>query len=77
MNTFLILVIIALVAMTIITLVRGIAAFLQSTREDLEQAESSGPSAMQLKQNKLMFRRIMFQAAAIGVVALLLSMSQK
>jgi hypothetical protein len=77
MNTFLILVIIALVAMTVITLVRGIAAFLQSTREDLEQPESSGPSAMQLKQNKLMFRRIMFQAAAIGVVALLLSMSQK
>lgn len=77
MNTFLILVIIALVAMTVITLVRGIAAFLQSTREDLELPESSGPSAMQLKQNQLMFRRIMFQAAAIGVVALLLSMSQK
>lgn len=76
MNTFLILVIIALVAMTVITLVRGIAAFLQSTREDLEQPESSGPSAMQLKQNKLMFRRIMFQAAAIMVVALLLSMSK-
>jgi len=77
MNTFLILVIIALIAMTVVTLVRGIAAFLQSTREDLERPESSGPSAMQLKQNKLMFRRIMFQAAAIGVVALLLSMSQK
>ncbi|MBS3928889.1 MAG: HIG1 domain-containing protein [Sphingomonadales bacterium] len=77
MNTFLILVIIALIAMTVVTLVRGIAAFLQSTREDLERPESSGPSAMQLKQNKLMFRRIMFQAAAIGVVAILLSMSQK
>lgn len=77
MNTFLILVIIALIAMTVVTLVRGIAAFLQSTREDLERPESSGPSAMQLKQNQLMFRRIMFQAAAIGVVALLLSMSQK
>lgn len=76
MNTFLILVIIALIAMTVVTLVRGIAAFLQSTREDLERPESSDPSAMQLKQNKLMFRRIMFQAAAIGVVALLLSMSQ-
>lgn len=77
MNAFLILVIVALMAMTVITLVRGIAAFLQSTREDLERPEGSGPSAMQLKQNKLMFRRIMFQAAAIGVVALLLSMSQK
>jgi len=76
MSTFLILVIIVLIAMTVVTLVRGIAAFLQSTREDLERPESSGPSAMQLKQNKLMFRRIMFQAAAIGVVALLLSMSK-
>ena len=77
MNAFLILVVIALMAMTVITLVRGIAAFLQSTREDLERPEGSGPSTMQLKQNKLMFRRIIFQAAAIGVVALLLSMSQK
>ena len=77
MSYILIPVIIALVAMTVITLVRGIAAFLQSTREDLERPENSGPSAMQLKQNQLMFRRILFQAAAIGVVALLLSMSQK
>lgn len=77
MSYILIPVIIVLIAMTAITLVRGIAAFLQSTREDLEQSEGSGPTAMQLKQNQLMFRRIIYQAAAIGVVALLLSMSQK
>ncbi|MBA4160800.1 MAG: hypothetical protein C0515_01685, partial [Novosphingobium sp.] len=69
MNYILIPLIIILIVMTVVTLVRGIAAFLQSTREDLERPGRSGPSAMQLKQNKLMFRRIMFQAAAIGVVA--------
>jgi hypothetical protein len=77
MSYILIPVIIVLIAMTVITLVRGIAAFLHSTREDLAQSEGSGPTAMQLKQNQLMFRRIIYQAAAIGVVALLLSMSQK
>jgi len=77
MSYILIPVIIVLMVMTVVTLVRGIAAFLQSTREDLEQGEGSGPTAMQLRQNHLMFRRIMFQGAAILVVALLLSMSQK
>lgn len=77
MSYILIPLIIILVVMTVVTLVRGIAAFLQSTREDLEQPEGSGPSAMQLKQNQLMFRRIMFQAAAIGVVALLMFAAQK
>jgi len=77
MSYFLIPVILVLMALTVITLVRGIAAFLQSTREDLEREPGSGPTAMQLRQNQLMFRRIIYQAAAIGVVALLLSMSQK
>jgi preprotein translocase subunit SecG len=70
-------VILVLVALTVITLVRGIGAFLQSTREDLDSAEGSGPTAMQLKQNKLMFRRIIYQAAAIFVVAILLFASRK
>ena len=55
----------------------GIAAFMQSTREDLERGESAGPSEMQLKQNSLMFRRIFYQAAAILVVAVLLFANQK
>jgi hypothetical protein len=63
-------------AMVVISLVRGIAAFLKSTRADLESPDSSGPSEMQLRQNKLMFARIMYQAAAIVVVALLLFASR-
>ncbi|MEN9719014.1 MAG: hypothetical protein RIQ99_1892 [Pseudomonadota bacterium] len=70
MNPFLILVIVALMGMTVVSLVRGIAAFMHSTRADLERPEGSGPSEMQLKQNKLMMQRILFQAAAILVVAM-------
>lgn len=65
-------VILVLVALTVITLMRGAAAFLQSTRDDMDRPEGSGPSAMQLKQNSLMFRRIIYQAAAIFVVAILM-----
>ncbi len=77
MNWFLILAIGALMALTLITLIRGIAAFMASTKTELERPEGSGPSEMQLKQNKLMFRRIFYQAAAILVVALLLFANQK
>lgn len=76
MNWFLALVIAALMLLTVITLVRGIIAFMATTKAELERPDS-GPSAMQLKQNKLMFRRIFYQAAAILVVALLLFANQK
>jgi len=76
MNWFLILVIGALMALTLITLVRGIAAFMATTKAELERPEGSGPSEMQLKQNKLMFRRIFYQAAAIVVVAILIFANQ-
>ena len=72
MNPFLILVVVVLMGLTVVSLVRGIAAFMQSTRHDLERADDAGPSEMQLKQNKLMMQRILFQAAAILVVALVL-----
>lgn len=72
MNIFLGLVIAVLMGFTLFSLVRGIIAFLQSTRQDLERGSDAGPSEMQLKQNKMMMQRILFQAAAILVVALLL-----
>lgn len=72
MNPFLILVLAVLMGMVVVSLVRGIAAFLKSTRTDLESPDNSGPSEMQLKQNKLMFQRILFQGAAILLVAIVL-----
>jgi hypothetical protein len=68
-------VIIGLVIMVLVSLIRGIVAFLQSTREDLEHDPSNGPSPMQLKQNKMMFARIKYQAMAIVAIALLAAFS--
>lgn len=72
MTYLLVAVLAVLMIMVVVSLVRGIAAFLNSTREDLERPESSGPSEMQLKQNKMMMQRILFQGAAIVVVGLVL-----
>ena len=77
MNYILIPLVVVLAALTVITLVRGIVAFLANTKADLEQPEGSGPSANQLLQNKLMFRRILFQGAAIVVTAIILFSSRK
>jgi hypothetical protein len=76
MTTFLAIVIVILMIMVVYSLVRGIVAFLQDTKLDLERDESSGPSANQLLQNKMMFARIKWQALAIVVVALVIAISK-
>jgi hypothetical protein len=73
MKTFLIIVLVAMMVMVVVSLVRGIVAFLQSTKADLESGETTGPSKSQLAQNKAMMQRILFQGAAIVIVALLLA----
>ena len=70
-NALLVIVLVGFMAMAVVSLVRGIAAFLRSTRDDLE-TPGTGATPMQLRQNKMMFNRIMFQGLAILVVALLL-----
>ena len=77
MNYILFPLVIVLAALTVITLVRGSVAFLANTKADLEQPEGTGPTANQLLQNKLMFRRVLFQGAAIVVVAIILFSSRK
>ncbi len=72
MSYVLIPVLVVLMALVVVSLVKGIAAFMQSTREDLERGEGTGPSQMQLKQNKMMYARILYQGIAIVVVAILL-----
>ncbi|HWJ69778.1 MAG TPA: hypothetical protein VNS79_07010 [Sphingobium sp.] len=54
-------------------LVRGIVMFLKATEEDLKSG-TNGPSQSSLKQNKMMMGRIMMQALAILIVAVLLLM---
>lgn len=73
MNAFLILLLIAAMGATLFMLVKGIVTFLKTTEEELKSGES-GPSASGLKQNKAMMGRIMFQALAVLIIALLLMM---
>lgn len=75
MSYLLIPIIVGLVIMVIVSLIRGIVAFLQSTREDLEHDPTTGPSPMQLKQNRMMFSRIKYQAMAIVAIVLLAAVS--
>ena len=71
MNTFLIILLIAAVIATVVSLIRGIVAFLQSTKLDLE-ADGDRVTMMQERQNKMMFNRIKFQALAVVIVAVIL-----
>ena len=75
MNTLLVIVLILAMVFVVVSLVRGIIAFLQSHRADIEHG-GERQKEMQLKQNKMMINRILFQAAAIVVVFLLLMMNR-
>ncbi|HWU02536.1 MAG TPA: hypothetical protein VN222_07355 [Novosphingobium sp.] len=69
-------VIIVLMGFVVVSLVRGVIAFLKASRADLEGDTGPGPTAMQLRQNEMMFARIKYQALAIIVVAILLAASR-
>jgi hypothetical protein len=71
MNTFLVILLILAMIWVVISLVRGIVAFMQSTKLDLESGDER-VKEMQLRQNKMMFARIKYQAIAIVVVTVLL-----
>jgi hypothetical protein len=77
MNTLLVILIAFLAIMVVVSLVRGIIAFLQSTKTDLQSAdEGTGATPMQIAQNKAMFARIKYQALAIVVVGVLLMLNR-
>ena len=76
MNYILIPALIVLCILVLVSLVRGIVAFLKSTKIDLETGESQDASDMQLMQNKMMFSRIKYQALAILVVVILMGLSR-
>ena len=70
-NTLLVLVIIGLAVMVVVSLVRGIVAFLKTSKDDLA-TPGGGATPMQLQQNKMMFARIKYQALAILAVGILM-----
>lgn len=65
-----------LMGLTAFSLVKGIIAFLRTTKIDLETGEGTTATDMQLAQNKAMFARIKYQGLAIAVVAILLAASR-
>ncbi|MGP7795491.1 twin transmembrane helix small protein [Sphingomonas sp. CLY1604] len=70
MNTFLIILLIAAMLATVVSLVRGIIAFLQESHAQVKNGE--GPSAASLKSNRMMQMRIFYQALAILIVVVIL-----
>ena len=73
MNIILVIALILAMAATLFALIRGIIAFLQSSKEQLNAPDGT-PSQSSLKQNRMMMNRILFQAAAVIIVAILLLM---
>lgn len=71
MNYILIPILIILCILVVVSLIRGIVAFLKTTKIDLETGEAETVPEMQAMQNKAMFNRIKYQAMAIGVVAVI------
>lgn len=77
MTTILIIALVILMLLVVVSLVRGVVAFLKSTRIDLESSGGAErASEMQLMQNKMMMNRIKYQALAIVVVAVILMMTR-
>ena len=76
MTTFLIIVLVVLMGLTVFSLVRGVVAFLKTTKIDLETGKGETATEMQLMQNRMMMNRIKYQALAILVVAVLLVMTR-
>lgn len=76
MNTFLTIVLVALMVLVLVSLIRGVIAFMKSTKIDLETGQGETATEMQLLQNKMMFARIKYQALAIIVVVIILAASR-
>ena len=76
MNTLLTIVLAVLMVLVLVSLVRGIVAFMKSTKIDLETGQGETATDMQLLQNKMMFARIKYQALAIVVVVIILAASR-
>lgn len=76
MNYILVPVLVILMGLTLFSLIRGIIAFLRTSRIDLESGGADNVREMQLKQNRAMIARIKYQALAILVVVLILAFSR-
>ncbi|OYX63519.1 MAG: hypothetical protein B7Y88_12665 [Sphingomonadales bacterium 32-64-17] len=74
MNVLLVILIVGLSLMVVVSLVRGVIAFLQTTKVDLENGGANS-AELQMRQNKAMMSRIKYQALAIVAVLVLLAIN--
>jgi len=74
MNAILVILLVVAMIFVVVSLVRGVVAFLQSHRADID-AGGERQKEMQLLQNRMMMNRIKFQALAIVIVAILLMLN--
>ena len=75
MNTVLVILLVVAMIFVVVSLVRGVVAFLQSHRADVDTG-GERQKDMQLLQNRMMMNRIKFQALAIVIVAILLMLNR-
>ena len=75
MNTVFIILLLAAMVMVVISLVRGVIAFLQSTKVDLQSGQQVDATEFQLRQNKAMMARVKWQAVAIVIIAIMLAVA--
>lgn len=73
MNAFLIILLLGAMGMVVFSLVRGVIAFLKTTKLDLENGDQHAVTEMQLKQNRAMMARVKWQAIAIIIIAVILA----
>ena len=75
MSVVLIILLVLAMGGALFALIRGIVAFLQTTEADLNSPDG-GVSRSAERQNKAMFMRVGFQAAAVVIVVLILLLSR-
>ena len=75
MSTLLIILIVLAAVAALVSLIRGIISFLQTTEAELKSG-ADGPSLSSQKQNKMMFARVSFQAIAIILCVMLLALNR-
>jgi hypothetical protein len=74
MKTLLVILLLAAMVATVVMLVRGVIVMLKTKEAELMAGD--GPSMSALQQNKAMRGRIMFQALAILITAMLIALSR-
>ena len=72
MKIFLVILLVAAMIATVVALVRGIVTFLQGASAEARGERMDGPTESQLKSNRMMQQRILYQALAILTCVVLL-----